>query len=527
MLVHPSSTKESHFEVADILRRWWAGSGATSDAGVLADIEQNEPLWEAWVTSYRSAAGAVSDRYETLAAAPSDREVPRWDDVKPLLIGEVVPGTRIAVINSDPDADDRPEFAPRHEEGVWRAPRNHSTIFVSGNVMSRGLTLEGLLTTYFTRSSASPLADTQMQMQRWFGYRGTYIHLCRVFLSAEQLSLFSQYADTDHALRSQVLAAMDGSRESLPDFTVLQGTSFQATGKVSGLTPRQLRPGSKPLVRHLNPVGQDDDNLKVVRDHFLTSHAAQSLQVNSRGLLSTRELSLLETADLLDQLRYRHHGRVPAEQTRWTALESQLGLGAEDPELPLYRAPDAADGESLDLGARSPYTIAAYLRFWAAALDRRVRGLMTDDAPPQRWNLLNLDAKREKQPRFRIGLRFGGGSPVASGPLNDLSGHLGLPLRTMERRVEDNALQSDWGSRTATSDGYTGDDLFDFLVLGETSTLDSDGTRLEGSPGLVLFQLISREDGRGSISVGLSIPAGGPDHVQAVSAARTGGLHGT
>ena len=528
MLVHPSSTKEAHFEVADLLRRWWAGDGSTPSAGVVADIEQNEMLWETWVSSYRSTAQAVSERYEALAARPTNRHVPQWDEVRSLLLSETVPGTRIAVINSDPDADDRPDFAPYQEDGAWRAPRNLSTIFVSGNVMSRGLTLEGLLTTHFTRSSASPLADTQMQMQRWFGYRGAYVHLCRVFLSPEQLSLFTQYADTDHALRSQVLAAMEKEQDSLPDFTVLQGTSFRATGKVSGLAPRQLRPGSKPLVRHLNPAGQDDTNLVVVRDFFLGSHKDEYLHTGTRGLLSTRDLSLLETAELLDRLRYQYHGRIPAEAARWAALESQLGLAAgSDPECPLYRAPEPEGGESLDLGARSPYTIAAYLRFWAAALDRQVRGLMTDDVPPQRWNLLNLDAKREKQPRFRVGLRFGGGPPVESGPLRELGARIQVPLRTMDRRVQDNSLQSDWGSRTATSEGYAGDDLFDFLVLGETPDVDSEGTRLEGSTGLVLFQLIAREgDDRGSISVGLSIPAGGPDHVEAVTTARRA-AHGT
>ncbi|MFC6448859.1 Z1 domain-containing protein [Cellulomonas gelida] len=122
--------------------------------------------------------------------------------------------------------------------------------------MSRGLTLEGLLTTLFTRRSSAPLADTQMQMQRWFGYRGAYIDLCRVFLSRAQLELFTRYADADHALRSQVLAAMQSSGV-LPDFTVLQGHAFQATGKISGLTGKQLRPGSRPFVRHLNPPRRD------------------------------------------------------------------------------------------------------------------------------------------------------------------------------------------------------------------------------------------------------------------------------
>ena len=101
--------------------------------------------------------------------------------------------------------------------------RDRCTIFVSGNVMARGLTLEGMTTALFQRSSNAPLADTQMQMQRWFGYRGSYIELCRVFASADQLALFSAYHDIDEAIRSAIIERMTGGA---PEPAVLQGTDF-------------------------------------------------------------------------------------------------------------------------------------------------------------------------------------------------------------------------------------------------------------------------------------------------------------
>lgn len=48
----------------------------------------------------------------------------------------------------------------------------HAFIVVGGNTLSRGLTLEGLTTTYFLRTTNQ--ADTLMQMGRWFGYRKGY-----------------------------------------------------------------------------------------------------------------------------------------------------------------------------------------------------------------------------------------------------------------------------------------------------------------------------------------------------------------
>ena len=42
-------------------------------------------------------------------------------------------------------------------------------VVVGGFALSRGMTLEGLMTTYFYRRSL--MYDTLMQMGRWFGYR--------------------------------------------------------------------------------------------------------------------------------------------------------------------------------------------------------------------------------------------------------------------------------------------------------------------------------------------------------------------
>lgn len=521
MLIHPSSAMESHFEVAEMLQRWWNGTSGEPGAGVLADVAQNEDEWVAWVERYRASSDAVSAEHHTPGSVPDVRHVPGWDALRQVISDEVVPGTSIAVVNSDPNADERPSYAPWQDADGWHPPRNHSTIFVSGNVMARGLTLEGLLTTLFTRRSSAPLADTQMQMQRWFGYRGSYIDLCRVFLSPEQLRLFSHYADADHALRSQVLAAMESS-ESLPDFTVLQGHSFQATGKVAGLTGRQLRPGSRPFVRHLNPAGGDGANLAAVSAYFAAAHQSGRVIADSRGLLALNDLSLLECAELLDQMRYADHGLVKFEAERWGALERHAALYDGDPECPLYRAPEPAQ-RNLDLGNRSPFVIAAYLRFWSACLDRDVRGVFTDGSPPQRWSLLSGETKRLHRPRFRVGVRFGSGSPISAGPFADLGESIGLQIRPMARDTTPDGLAADWGSRKATGTGYIGDDLFDASLLDETLPLNPDGTRSEGAPGLVLFHLVQRSDS-GGIAIGLSIPSGGPDHVEAVSALRRRGM---
>ena len=54
-------------------------------------------------------------------------------------------------------------------------------IAVGGLALSRGLTLEGLMTSYFYRNTST--FDVLMQMGRWFGYRDGYDDLCRIWLT--------------------------------------------------------------------------------------------------------------------------------------------------------------------------------------------------------------------------------------------------------------------------------------------------------------------------------------------------------
>ena len=52
-------------------------------------------------------------------------------------------------------------------------------IIIGGDKLSRGLTLEGLVVSYYYRHSKS--YDSLLQMGRWFGYRKGWIDVCRVF----------------------------------------------------------------------------------------------------------------------------------------------------------------------------------------------------------------------------------------------------------------------------------------------------------------------------------------------------------
>lgn len=75
-------------------------------------------------------------------------------------------------------------------------------IAVGGLSLSRGLTLEGLSTSYFYRNSS--MYDTLMQMGRWFGYRWKYRDMCKVWMPEESMAWYSYISMATDQLRDEV-----------------------------------------------------------------------------------------------------------------------------------------------------------------------------------------------------------------------------------------------------------------------------------------------------------------------------------
>ena len=75
-------------------------------------------------------------------------------------------------------------------------------IAVGGMSLSRGLTLEGLVVSYFYRNSR--MYDTLMQMGRWFGYRSGYSDLCRIWMSDESIEWYRHISQATDELRDEV-----------------------------------------------------------------------------------------------------------------------------------------------------------------------------------------------------------------------------------------------------------------------------------------------------------------------------------
>ena len=76
-------------------------------------------------------------------------------------------------------------------------------IVIGGNTLSRGLTIEGLVSTFFLRKTNQ--ADTLMQMGRWFGYRKGYEIFPRVWMEYDAYERFQFLSQLDYELRSNLV----------------------------------------------------------------------------------------------------------------------------------------------------------------------------------------------------------------------------------------------------------------------------------------------------------------------------------
>lgn len=74
-----------------------------------------------------------------------------------------------------------------------------TVIAIGANTLSRGLTLEGLICSYFVRNATA--YDTLLQMGRWFGFRNGYEDLPRIYLTEELENWFQELSLVELDLR--------------------------------------------------------------------------------------------------------------------------------------------------------------------------------------------------------------------------------------------------------------------------------------------------------------------------------------
>jgi len=90
------------------------------------------------------------------------------------------------------------------EELEYEEKPERQLIAVGGNRLSRGLTLEGLTVAYFLRTTS--MADSLLQMARWYGFRTGYEDLIRIWTTEGIAQWFVELALVEESLRDSITA---------------------------------------------------------------------------------------------------------------------------------------------------------------------------------------------------------------------------------------------------------------------------------------------------------------------------------
>ncbi|WP_430407504.1 Z1 domain-containing protein [Hydrogenophaga sp.] len=184
MMVHPAAATASHK-----VYKGWVERAYRSLKKMIGDEHTTKP-----------AAVAAIFQSEYASLSKTHPGIKPLGDLIEAMVEDVFTDLDHAEVNSTPEAN----------EVDWTATRYW--ILIGGANLDRGYTVEGLCITYMPRAlGGSPAADTLQQRARFFGYKKSYLGLCRVFLQAGVRQAFTEYIEHEDFIRE---AVREASRET-------------------------------------------------------------------------------------------------------------------------------------------------------------------------------------------------------------------------------------------------------------------------------------------------------------------------
>ena len=167
-----------------------------------------------------------------------------------------------------------------------------TTIIIGGDKLSRGVTFNGLSTSYFLRSSK--MYDTLMQMGRWFGYRIGYDDLCRLYTSPELKQNFININIASEELRARVKYMQEQGRTP-KDFGLAVKTSpgLMITSKLKMQDGKIINPNITRTSRQTTTNTWEEN--KILSNYETTDKFLKNLGKEQEGPIIKRDRGTLKT----------------------------------------------------------------------------------------------------------------------------------------------------------------------------------------------------------------------------------------
>jgi hypothetical protein len=196
-------------------------------------------------------------------------------------------------------------------------------IVIGGDMLDRGLTIDGLAVSYFTRETKSgkSQADTMMQRARWFGYKKNYIKYCKLYTTENNLRIYENLISHEDSVWDSI-SLMQGIDVDLRkaditfkiDTEILNPTSQSKAKWEKGFETWSVQTNfSKNLEHHLK-------NEKLINNLFATNY--KEVLMTKNNVHKKKLLNAEETLKFLKEFNYSDLDS--AQERTFTKLENFL-----------------------------------------------------------------------------------------------------------------------------------------------------------------------------------------------------------
>lgn len=155
---------------------------------------------------------------------------------------------------------------PTKEEDLNRTPL---FLIIGGNTLSRGLTIEGLICTYFLRRPSA--GDTLTQMGRWFGYRINYELYPRIWATKKTYNDFQYISTVEQELRDEIVEM----------------------NKI-GTVPEEVGPNIKYLPQYINITSREKSRAMIATKFDFTGYSSQTYIFDSDDRVQSKNVKVAE-----------------------------------------------------------------------------------------------------------------------------------------------------------------------------------------------------------------------------------------
>lgn len=180
MMVHPSRLTNSQNIFFNWIRNVCESWKTLLQSNSPADEDEKNELLDEFRVAYNDLNLTVND-------------LPPFQELTNTRLLHSIKNTRIMEINSS-----------RGKTPEIRWSDFYSHILVGGQAMDRGFTVEGLTVSYMPRSLATGQVDTTLQRARFFGYKGSYLGFCRVWLDQANIDAFKAIVEHEEDVRQRL-----------------------------------------------------------------------------------------------------------------------------------------------------------------------------------------------------------------------------------------------------------------------------------------------------------------------------------